>query len=114
MRQSSRIDITYFSHPLPALNYLIIEDDGLLPYSAHEISQKIHLFSIHDTCEIYGVTDKRYKTLNTKKNEIVKFCNELKIGSLRLGQEFIFIASNVYNEVVVFFVVKESVVNALT
>ena len=89
--------LSHLAFPHRGETNLLIEEDGYLPYTADEIAQKINQFSIHDSMEIHGVSEKKYKTYQSKLNNISNFCNRLKMAALRLGEELFWMAANAYN-----------------
>ncbi len=93
-KESSKISFSYHQKGDCQVG---LEEDGFLPYTAEEIGQWIHNFSVHDTMEVQGVSDKKYKAYQTRLGSIISFCNRLKLSAMRLGSEMLWIACNEFN-----------------
>jgi hypothetical protein len=51
---------------------------------------------------VQGVSDKKYKAYQTRQGSIINFCNKLKLSTIRLGNEMLWIAVTSFNEIVVY------------
>ena len=89
--EARKVNILYVN--LQYQSFIKIEDDTICPFPHDELLKHLSIWGSFDEYK-FNTSNKKLKSYAQKQKEICQYCNNIKLGGLRLGDSILWVARN--------------------